>query len=1174
MKKAIGIVVAALALGGAFADEKPLWTANFAEGGNVVLVKHVKGTPSADGTSIRFPGTHNHFEVNAFPAFDGPVRLSFKVRYFSKTDHNPLQFLDLTTTAGVKFGYIMRWNQGISHSVKGRLGGSLSGSYKTYGDSTFDLGPDPQWHTYTFDLGETSFASRKNATVIDAGAVAVGAPASFKFNGGFGCEVKDFTVTRIPPPPRPRYVKKPTFTLERAEVPPRGEQLIPVRDVLNASAGGVLFWSLAPCNTHVQLLDAQKRMVGEFAAGFGGCQVKANVVVGTATNAYERAIDRSGNRADSAWHYAFTWNEQGQARLFMNGLPYNTGFDSGTPRPLPMDGNRLADTRWIRIFGGTNCVEKLTLLSRPVPNRDVLAHYRERMPVDLVFDNSVVSAAVPTRVTVVVAPGGAYMKPNPVEPAELVKDTVDLELRVERIVIKKEDRNNPGRTTYRGFEPYGGVTRKPGLVVDRALEVPTDPVTLPPGDYRLICTLTRKAPGAIPYRRSLYFTAAKIAAVSRPAATTEKWKGVETLFDREFGTDADFDKVTEGPRYFKVVSVPREAVGKPCLLSVTWPDDQPRSFGLYWYPEGGCGNRDRLQAGIQAGHEVPNSGKLQTAEYLVYPAKEHSLLEIRTLVGGWDAKVTRVKLERLAEPLPRLKVNLPEGLPARRFGNTDEDQTFYNNFNADVDGSPAAVTDEVMRYLDYTGQDRFHYSIARYSYTFGPVEGSNGSGMYPRRQGGLGFVVDRFAEGGIGFVGKIALLSTPLFDHLDLIDCDYRKRGHTALDREGLDIHRFGAGNIQPNPANPETWKLFFDYYDDVLANHANSFGDFWYDFGWGYGAWESLNHGYDDWTVAAFVRESADVRKLDAKSRLRLNALAKPAKTSNDYVARWETLTSTNAPAVRAAWLRWRADRVTDFAKAMIARCRSHNPKLNVIVSTPLGTNAYENCGIDVEALAQVDGFRFAMGAWPTGPRFNLHRGGKATPEAIARMDESLAKSQAGYVADLRRLRALRGAADMVSVNGTYFETPGGPPAEVAGHRFGCAFEDADAKYHGRHFLKHFAQAVGYGDAQEIVTGGQPVGTLGSEEVVREFVRAYRALPALPFRNLKGWGEKDGATVVGRGCETKNGVYFYFVNLTDRPQTATAPLDGARDLSTDEPLAGKTVELRPYELRSFLKAK
>ena len=1164
----VGLVAAMAAAAGA--DEKPLWTANFAEGGNVFVMRHVKReVVSAD--QIRFPERCSHVEVREFPAFEGAVRLSFKARYLNRNEHNPMQFIDLVTTSGAVFHYIMYNQNGISHSVKTALGSAISGSYKTNGPSGFEFGPDAAWHTYTFDFGEHSFASRKNATVIDSGDISVGVPKSFKFAGIYGCEVKDFVVTRIPPPPKPRYAKKPTFEQDRVDVPFRGERLFPVRNVVNASAGGILFW--ARPNARVELLDADKRMLGLFEV-FGGCQVRAQIVVPPSTNTYDRAIDRSANRADNAWHYAFTWDEKGRTRLFLNGLPYGTGFDSGSAAPLPMDGNRLADARWIRVTGQTNGIEKLVVYSRPVPNRDVLAHYRERMPVDLVFANSVVPAGTPTPVTLVVAPGGAYTKPNPVEPAEPVKGKIDLELRVEQIEIRHDNKQNPAQITSRKFIPFGGVTVKKGLSVDRTMDVSTDPVTLPPGEYRLVCDVTRCAKDAVTYRRSLYFSAARPLEKRTDAPTTEKWKGVETLFDREFRSDADFDKVAEGPRYYQVVSVPPSAVGQPCLLSVTWPDDQPRSFGLYWYPEGGCGCRDRLQAGIQAGHEIPNSGKLQTAEYLVYPSGEHALLEVRTMVAGWDAKVTHVKLERLATPLPRLKVNLPKGLPARRFGNTDEDQTFYNNFNADVDGSLAGITDRVAEYLGYTGQDRFHYSVARYSYTLGPVEGSSGSGMYPRRQGGFGFAIDRFAAHGIGFVGKIALNTTPLFDNLKLIDCDYRARGYVSLDREGLDILRFGAGKVQINPANPEARKLFLDYFDDVIARHARAYADLWYDFGWGVGPWGSLNQGYDDWTVGAFVRESGKARALDATTQARLKRLVRPAKDSSDYLARWEALTSTNAPSVRAAWLRWRADRVTDFTRELVTRCRRDNPALRLFIQVSPGEESYVENGIDLEAVAAIDGVHLATTAWAHAPRANVRGRKGSDAETVAVLDAALAKDKAEYLGKLSRLREICGSIPLVMVFENWCETPGYPPREVAGHRFVCSAQASDVKYHGRYFLRPFAQAVGFGDAQEIVTGGLPVGSLGSEEVVREFVRAYRALPALPFRNLKGWGEKDGAAVVGRGCKTENGVYFYFVNLTDRPQAATAPLDGARDLSTDETLAGKTVELKPYELRSFLGVK
>ena len=114
----VGLVAAMAAAAGA--DEKPLWTANFAEGGNVFVMRHVKReVVSAD--QIRFPDRCSHVEVREFPAFEGAVRLSFKARYLNRNEHNPMQFIDLVTTSGAVFHYIMYNQNGISHSVKTAL---------------------------------------------------------------------------------------------------------------------------------------------------------------------------------------------------------------------------------------------------------------------------------------------------------------------------------------------------------------------------------------------------------------------------------------------------------------------------------------------------------------------------------------------------------------------------------------------------------------------------------------------------------------------------------------------------------------------------------------------------------------------------------------------------------------------------------------------------------------------------------------------------------------------------------------------------------------------------------------------------------------------------------------------------------------------------------------------
>jgi hypothetical protein len=91
-----------------------------------------------------------------------------------------------------------------------------------------------------------------------------------------------------------------------------------------------------------------------------------------------------------------------------------------------------------------------------------------------------------------------------------------------------------------------------------------------------------------------------------------------------------------------------------------------------------------------------------------------------------------------------------------------------------------------------------------------------------------------------------------------------------------------------------------------------------------------------------------------------------------------------------------------------------------------------------------------------------------------------------------------------------------------------------------------------------------QPLATIGVEAETREWTQAYCALPALPFADVAT------GDVVVRTCETKNGAYWYFVNTTCESRTVNAPVAGLFDLSSDAPLDGRRVDLKPYQLRSF----
>ncbi|WP_278549757.1 hypothetical protein, partial [Cloacibacillus evryensis] len=150
-------------------------------------------------------------------------------------------------------------------------------------------------------------------------------------------------------------------------------------------------------------------------------------------------------------------------------------------------------------------------------------------------------------------------------------------------------------------------------------------------------------------------------------------------------------------------------------------------------------NRDRLQSGIQSGREYPESGELQTTRHLFYPGVETYLFEARTMAKEMPAAVAKVRVYALAEEeLPRLALREPEGLPGRKFGFVDEDQTFNNNLGIDranrrspryrewqthYNSMTAFVLDETIRYFDYVGMNRFYCPYWRYASGSANVEG-------------------------------------------------------------------------------------------------------------------------------------------------------------------------------------------------------------------------------------------------------------------------------------------------------------------------------------------------------------------------------------------------------------------------------------------------------------------
>jgi hypothetical protein len=125
-----------------------------------------------------------------------------------------------------------------------------------------------------------------------------------------------------------------------------------------------------------------------------------------------------------------------------------------------------------------------------------------------------------------------------------------------------------------------------------------------------------------------------------------------------------------------------------------------------------------------------------------------------------------------------------------------------------------------------------------------------------------------------------------------------------------------------------------------------------------------------------------------------------------------------------------------------------------------------------------------------------------------------------------------------------------------------------------GKYFMEHYAQALAAMDVKCLTRGGVGMSTIGHDADVRDFARAFRALPAEPFEDVPA----DSDLVVARQLRTGGVHYLYLVNRHHVDLTAavffSAPPAGLRDLGSGEPTAAHAGEIKvrlpAFSLRSF----
>lgn len=944
----------------------------------------------------------------------------------------------------------------------------------------------------------------------------------------------------------------------------KGELVFDLQQPLDSRVGGLMFWVKARRGGRFfQLADRNRVVLSAFG---GNGQYRLQVARKQSDKPLEYIRTAPGTGGD--WVLiALSWNPDHIAQYYINMIPYVVSFTPMQRVPEFLDAD-LDGIRQLRFASDSRegcAIDRLRLFRRPLTNQDVYREYRQFMPIDMVMKSQIVPAGSPVKLAVQGAPAGGFTRPLPVPETEEKTTAQPVSLSFQLTDMR-------GNTLLNSQKE-----RK----IESLQEIELEPVTLAAGKYLLRCTVNGG------YSRSWPLTALPPQSIQEESDSPLPVG--KSVFCREFSDPAAEGIWKQGPltrsddgKYLEMgagkndrmsieITFPRSVLGKPVALDITWPDDKTRTMGWYMYPCGIPSNRDRLQSGVSAGSEFPNSGRLVTTRHIFYPGVEKYLFECRTLAADMPAAISKIEVFELPSGLPSLKVRSPRNIPGRAFGFYDEDQTFTNNLNADAIhpkspvyqemfqksfGSIPFYTEELIRYFRYTGMNTAHLPLWRYSFSYFPLEGQTESMLYPGMgTGTVDYVINSLRANGIRLIANMNYKNLPdIATSYGRVDRDFRREGLEMLDRYGDSINRYLSGERRGNIAHPEYFRLFSTYFEWPLQCYAKNPGFGGISFMMSpIATWDSLEYGYDDWTVNRFSRETG----IPVPEKLR---------------ERYSYLTGEK----RSEWLKWRSEQVTSFVRKLRELLDRYNPELKLYLSIPQDTGKkntadpqaaqnqqepvsgnYENYGIDIDQLKTVPRVSFTLSRHPTARRHDFFWG-KPESDYYETLYIQGDEESRRYLTD--------GAAGAVLSGHTYFETFVKPLSK----NYSCYFENADIKPHGRWYLRELAFAVGAFDALEYIAGGQPLNTIGREEESREFARAFRALPARPFRQIPGVSDP----VVARALPTPEGTYFYAVNLFHEEAVIEIDLPEAvpyQDLSTGRESGDSRIRLRPFQLRSFL---
>lgn len=866
-------------------------------------------------------------------------------------------------------------------------------------------------------------------------------------------------------------------------------------------------------------------------------------------------------------HVAFTWDVDRGSRLYMNGVEVGNAGDGNSPLDVKKgkDFSALKNrftSFWVGSQGGMaradGLIDEFRIYDRALAPAEITQDMALVSPMRLDCLNSFVMEAMPTKARWRLTNGSAA----PADVAHAWKLA-----------------RSGGDTVAQGQIPTGT------LPAGQGREFTADLPALPKGEYKLIVEpsrgVQRSAAVWVMGKENPWLKAAgKVQ--STPVETIDLVKGIspERIVVRGESTQGTL----AGRSYYELGAKKNDRIairlrlpeaGVPYLVEWDYPDDKLRTMEMVAQVASTASwDEYAMQTGVFCGDEYPNSNQTLTHRSILWARSTDTVLIFMTARANAPAAMSELRVSRVTGGLPDAAVRdaHPVNGWTRTVGIHFEDPAIGYDFGASGQLMPhyEQTLDRLVAYMKYSGQNLLSYPAVWY-------HGRMGTAYQPRphEDDYISAILTKFEANGLGFTPTINLHNIPLPDDVLINEKTFADGSLHASPVMILATGKPNPGGFHGSPPNfnplhPAVRRYIDQQIDDLLQRYGSSpafkgivlhltkhtipwFG--------------TLEAGYNDYCIEAFEKDTGTRVDVDRQNPLR-------GKLYHDWLV-------ANA---REQWVAWRCRQIAKWYRAMADRISARRPdlKLTLLSYNPTVTDFARDprygtpefamtidreSGLDPKLYADATNIILSQSVYPADYRWSGSDLGKA--RAAVREEHM----QPGTYAPIAAV-----PLPWVNMHDRYFEDG------IGGSKWWGRVDPLKADWlkevpwrvstlnpNHRYFLEHYVLPLRYTDVLGYTKGGFLIGTLGVEEPLVAFSKAFRALPAARFSDLPGSTD----TVKARVLKSPDGAWFYAVNTWREPVTVTITFDRAPgtiiDLSTGAPApANHRVQLEPYQLLSF----